>query len=90
MLLAVLAVGLLTAFYFGTRPGVIAAAVAGALLLVAAIIPGAQLVAYLILSAGLVGICFVGPTRRKPGAPGPYAMFLRAKRTAERLWKSRQ
>jgi hypothetical protein len=90
MILAALAVGLLTAFYFGPRPGVIAAAATALLCLVAAIIPGAKLLAYAILGAGLVGVCFVGPSRRKPGAPGPYAMFLKAKRTAEQLWKSRR
>ncbi|HKA88806.1 MAG TPA: hypothetical protein VKE22_14150, partial [Haliangiales bacterium] len=68
--------------------GVVAAAVTAALFLAAMILPGAKLVAYAIVGAGLVGVCVVGPSRRKPGAPGPHAIYLRAKRTAARLWKS--
>ena len=80
MLIAALLVGGLTAFYFGVRPGVIAAGVALVAFLAAAIIPGAAIVAYLAVGAGVGGVLLIGPKRADP------THAARATRLARRGW----
>jgi hypothetical protein len=89
MLFASLLVGLITYYYFGQRPGVIAAVAAGVLFVVAAIVPGAKLVAYAIVGAGLVGVCLVGAKRGPAVAIRPQAILFKTKRTVDR-WLGRR
>ena len=66
MLIAAILVGGLTAFYFGIRPGVIAAGATLVAFLAAAMVPGAALWAYLGVGAGVGGVLLVGPKRADP------------------------
>jgi hypothetical protein len=75
MLIAALAVGLLTAYYFGLRPGMVAAGATAALLLAALVMPGLRFYAYGVLGAGIVGVCMIGPKLRRPGTPQHYGRF---------------
>jgi hypothetical protein len=65
MLLAALIVGGLTAYYFGLRPGIVAAALSGALLLIGMVMPSKLLWAYGLVGAYTVVVLLVGP--RVPG-----------------------
>ena len=92
MLIAVLAIGALAAYYFGLRIGVYAAAGVG-VLLVAALIPGLRMWAYVALAAGVGGILVLGPRRRRTGTPMHYALrahgqWLRWRRRIVNLWSS--
>lgn len=66
MILAALIIGLLTAYYFGIKPGVSAAVASLGLFLLAAIVPGAKLLAYALVASGLVAIFAIGPRRAPP------------------------
>jgi hypothetical protein len=66
MLIAAALVGGVTAFYFGVRPGVIAAGVALAAFLAAAVIPGAAIWAYVAVGVGVGGVLILGPKRADP------------------------
>jgi hypothetical protein len=70
MLLAALVCGLVTAYYFGPRPGVAAAVVALGLFLAAAIIPGAALAAYVAVGGGLAGVFALGARRPRDPVVG--------------------
>jgi hypothetical protein len=66
MIIAAVLVGGVTAFYFGVRPGVIAAGAAMAAFLAAAIVPGAALWAYIAVGVGVGGVLLMGPKRADP------------------------
>lgn len=66
MFIAALFVGLLTAYYFGLRPGGVAAAVVLALFLLASMVPGASLAAYILVGVGTAGVCMIGPRFAPP------------------------
>jgi ABC-type dipeptide/oligopeptide/nickel transport system permease component len=68
MVLAALVIGLLTAYYFGVRPGIWAAAVAAALMVAALVVPGYAFVLYTVVGAGVVGVVGLGPAYQRPGA----------------------
>jgi hypothetical protein len=85
MLIAALLIGLLAAYYLGPRPGVVAAGAAFALFLVAMVIPPLALVAYGVVGAGVVGLCLVGPSRKRPGPQDKLVAW--AKVAALRLWQ---
>lgn len=60
-MIAALVVGGLTAWYFGVRAGVAAAVVSAALLLVAAVVPGASLAVWALVLAYAALVYFLGP-----------------------------
>ena len=66
MLIASLVVGGLTAYWFGLRPGLWAAAATLALCLLAVTVPALATPIYLALAAGLSVVCIVGPRRERP------------------------
>jgi hypothetical protein len=66
MLIAALIVGALTAYYFGLRRGVWAAAATFALLAVAAFVPRMQWPAYLLVAAAAVAVRLIGARRPRP------------------------
>ena len=74
MLIASVVVGLLVAYYFGLRPGMYAAGATAGAFLLAAIIPGMAIWAYLAVGAGVVGVCFAGPKLGKPPQGGVIAL----------------
>ncbi len=65
MLIGALFIGLLTAYYFGLKPGIIAGAGSALLFIVAQIVPGAQLGVYGLVAAFIIGICVMGPRMSK-------------------------
>jgi hypothetical protein len=66
MLIAAIVCGLVTAYYFGVRAGVYAAAAGAALVLVGIVVPPWSKWAYSLLAIGLVGVCLLGPRVGKP------------------------
>jgi hypothetical protein len=92
MLIAALLVGLMVAYYFGLRPGMVAAGATAALFLLAAVIPAAATYAYAMVCAGVAGVVFLGPKLKRPdslaaGAGGARGGALRVLGTARRAWK---
>jgi hypothetical protein len=61
VLIAAALVGLLCAYHFGLRTGVIGAGVTLALLFAALVVPGYALPIYAVVGLGVVGICLIGP-----------------------------
>ncbi len=66
MFIAALLVGGLTAFYFGIRPGAVAAGASLLAFLAAAIVPALALWAYVAVGTGVVGVLAIGPKRGNP------------------------
>jgi hypothetical protein len=66
MILAALFIGLLTAYYFGIRRGSAAAGVTLGLFLLAAIAPGAKLLVYIVVGAGVLALFYIGPRTTPP------------------------
>jgi hypothetical protein len=66
MIIAALVVGGVTAFYFGMRPGAIAAGVAFAAFLAAAVAPPLALWLYAAVGLGVGGVLVLGPRRGDP------------------------
>lgn len=65
MLIAALVVGAITAYYFGLRPGMIAAAVSAVLFVAGVVMPTKMLWAYGLVGTYTLGVLVVGP--RVPG-----------------------
>jgi len=83
MLIAALVIGLLTAYYFGLKPGGYAAAAAAALFAIAALIPGLAIPIYLVVAIGLIGLFSFGPRVQKPGRKTDFLRW--AHRTLKRV-----
>jgi hypothetical protein len=77
MLVAAIAVGLLATYYFGLRPGVVAAAATAGLLLLALVVPPLSLYAYVAVGLGVAGLVTIGPRVRRKGSPAQLAGFAR-------------
>jgi hypothetical protein len=78
MLIAALLVGLLTAYYFGVRPGMMAAGATAALCLMAMIAPHLAIFAYGAIGVGVGAVCIVGPKLRRKGSPARMTFVARA------------
>jgi hypothetical protein len=90
MLIAALAVGLVTAYYFGLRPGMVAAGATAVLFLVALVAPGLALYAYGAVAVGVFGLFWAGPRMRRKGSPSQLTFLAKvglakAKRAARDL-----
>ena len=88
MFLAALLCGLLTAYYFGVRPGAAAAAVTFGLFLAGALFPPLKIVAYLLVGAGIVGVTAAGAKR--PRDPNFARVVDIGKRLVGQVWKKRE
>ena len=78
MLIAAALVGLLTAYYFGLRHGMVAAGATAALFLVAAVAPNLAIFAYGVVGVGVGVVCIVGPKLRRKGTPAQATFAARA------------
>jgi hypothetical protein len=78
MLIAAALVGLLTAYYFGLRPGMAAAGATAALFLVAAVAPNLAIFAYGAIGVGVGVLCILGPKMRRKGTPSQMTFAARA------------
>ncbi len=88
MIIGALLIGLLTAYYFGIKPGIIAAGVSGLLFLIASIVPGASLTVYGVVVVFIVAVCLVGP--RMPGAKendGKKTLRRWGRRIMGKIWR---
>ena len=63
MILAALVCGLLTAYYFGVRPGAAAAIASFGLFLLGAMFPALHLLSYLLVGGGIVAVTAIGARR---------------------------
>jgi hypothetical protein len=68
MFLAAIVVGLLVAYYFGTRPGAVAAGAAAGLFLLAAVVPVTAMYVYTLVCIGVAGVVVLGPKLKRPDA----------------------
>jgi len=66
VIIAALFVGLLTAYWFGLRIGVYAATATFVLCAAALFVPKYALAIYLVIAAGVVAVCLIGPRRKRP------------------------
>jgi len=91
MFIAALVVGALVAYYFGLRPGLVAAGATAGLFLLAAVIPGAAAYAYIVVGAGVAGVVVLGPKLKRPDSlaagAGVNGRALRALATVRRTIK---
>lgn len=78
MLIASALVGLLTAYYFGVRPGMAAAGATAGLFLVAAVAPNLAIFAYAAVGVGVGALCILGPKLRRKGTPAQVGFAARA------------
>ena len=78
MLIAAALVGLLTAYYFGLRPGMAAAGATAALFLLAMVAPHLAIFAYGAVGVGVGVVCVVGPRLRRKGTPAQVTFAARA------------
>jgi hypothetical protein len=78
MLIAALLVGLLATYYFGLRPGMVAAGATAALFVVAAVAPGLAIFAYGAVGVGVGALCVLGPKVKRKGTPSQYAFMAKA------------
>jgi hypothetical protein len=78
MILAALFIGAITAYYFGTRGGAVAAVGAACLFVFGMVMPSKLIVAYGLVSFFTVGVLVVGP--RLPGRHEKKADFFRLAR----------
>jgi hypothetical protein len=87
MVLAALIMGLVTAYYFGVRLGVTAAASAFLLFALALVAPAWAFWCYAVAAVGFAGVCALGPRFGNPGAARQVVSVLRylANRLRDRL-----
>lgn len=78
MLIAAALVGLLTAYYFGLRPGMAAAGATAGLFVVAMVAPHLAIFAYGAVGVGVGVVCIVGPKLRRKGTPAQVGFAARA------------
>ena len=88
MILGSLLIGLLTAYYFGVKPGIIAGAGAALLFIAADVIPGAQLGVYVLVAMFIIAVCVVGPRRADSHEDESKNAIRRwSKRAMSELWR---
>lgn len=74
MLIAGLVIGGITAYYFGIRPGVVAAVLSVGLFFAGIVMPSKMLWAYALVGTYTVAVLFIGP--RLPGSKKKKQDFL--------------
>lgn len=88
MFIGAILIGLLTAYYFGIKPGVIAAAGSFMMFVVAEVVPGSALIVYGAVAAFIVGVCLMGPRMVKPDEEsGGRKVRRMARQAIGKLWR---
>ena len=88
MLLGAILIGLLTAYYFGIKPGIIAAATCALLFILAQVVPGTMLGVYGLVALFIIGVVVIGPRRAKNQEPsGAQRVRKLARQALGKLWK---
>ncbi|MCG8417776.1 MAG: hypothetical protein MJE77_07515 [Proteobacteria bacterium] len=88
MFIGALLIGLLTAYYFGLKPGIIAAAASVLLFIVADAVPPAQLAIYAVIAVFITGVCFLGPRTARSDETDPQNAVRRwTRRLVGELWR---
>lgn len=88
MIIGALLIGLLTAYYFGIRTGVTAAAASALLFFVAAVVPGTTILVYSLVGLFVAGVCWLGPRRPAQAENDARAAMRRLGRSAlGKLWR---
>ena len=88
MFIGAILIGLLTAYYLGIKPGVIAAASSFMLFVVAEVAPPAALYMYGVVAIYIVGLCLLGPRVVKPDEEsGARKVRRMARQALGKLWK---
>ena len=85
MILAAVVCGLLTAYYFGVRPGATAAVLTFALFLLGAMFPAIRYFAYFAVGGGIVAVTAMGAKR--PRDPTFGRVVDVGKRLVGQVWK---
>lgn len=68
VIISAVIIGLATAYYFGLRPGAIAAGISVGAFLLAFVMPGKALAIYGLVAVGFIGVLVAGPRYGRPGA----------------------
>lgn len=87
MFLGALIIGLLTAYYFGIKPGLTAAAGAVLLFFLAALLPDTAVIIYSVVAVFITGVCWAGPRRESPDNDARNALRRWTRRAARDLWR---
>lgn len=88
MFLGAILVGLLTAYYFGIKPGVMAAAGSFVMFVVAEAVPAVSLWVYCLVAAFIVGVCLLGPRMVKSDEDsGGRKVRRMARQAVGKLWR---
>lgn len=88
MFIGAILIGLLTAYYFGVKPGVIAAAGSFMMFVVAEVVPGAALWVYGLVALFIVGVCLLGPRKVKEDEEsGGRKVRRMARQAIGKLWR---
>jgi hypothetical protein len=85
MLLAAFLCGVLTAYYFGVRPGATAAAATFGVVLAGAMFPPLRVLSYLVVAGGIIGVVAVGAQRPRDPTFGRVVDI--GKRLVGQVWK---
>jgi len=88
MILAALVCGLLTAYYFGVRPGAAAAVAVFGVFLAGLIFPPLHIFSYLLVGGGIVAVTAMGA--RRPRDPTFGRVIDVGKRLVGQIWKRRE
>ena len=88
MFIGAILIGLLTAYYFGIKPGVIAAAGSFMMFVVAEVVPAVALWVYGAVALFIVGVCLLGPRMVKPDEDsGGRKVRRMARQAIGKLWR---
>jgi hypothetical protein len=85
MLLAALLCGLLTAYYFGVRPGAAAAMATFGVFVAGAIFPPLRVLSYFVVAGGIVAVVAIGAQRPRDPTFGRVVDI--GKRLMGQVWK---
>jgi len=94
MLVAALVVGVLTAYYFGLRLGLYAAAATAGALFATLVVPGVTWLVYGAVAVTIVGLVYLGPRYGKAtgvtGVRSVFGLYKRAEDTVRGWWGSKK
>ena len=88
MFIGAILIGLLTAYYFGIKHGIVAAATSAVLFIIADIVPGTTLIIYGTVAVFIAGVALLGPRFVKPEEEqGGRKVRRLAKQALGKLWR---
>ena len=88
MIVASIAIGLITWFYFGRKPATVAAIASALLFLLSMVYPRSALLVYFVVATGLIGVFALGPGARKKAGARAKARTAAVKLVVDRLRKA--